>query len=171
MKPSLTTAAGTAVLLSLLAACGKEAPAPTATRPAAPAAAADHDDHDHDHDAAGGHGYGHHGEPVELGTTRIGAYQVHAARDEGAVTAGGDVPIDVRVDGDVSGITAVRFWIGTEDGDGAMRARGEREDPSVLNHWHAHADVPDPMPADSRLWVELELRSGERVRGSFDLHQ
>lgn len=169
MKPSLSIATGAAVLLSLLAACGKESPAPTATRPAPTVTAPVHDDHDHG--AAGGHGQGHHGDAIELGTTRIGAYQVHAARDEGSVTAGGDVPIDIRVDGDVSGISAVRFWIGTEDGDGSTRARGEREDPSVLNHWHAHADVPDPMPAGSRLWVELELRSGERVRGSFDLHQ
>jgi hypothetical protein len=64
---------------------------------------------------------------------------------------------------------AVRFWIGTEDAVGSMKAKSEIENPAEPNRWHTHADVPNPIPTGSKLWVEIESDTGEKVTGSFDL--
>ena len=130
----------------------------------------DHD-HDHDDDHDHGHGHGHHGESIPLGTVTIGGYSVRAGRDEGTITPGGDSPIDVWVeDGDLTRINAVRFWIGLESGAGSVRARAEVEFADKPNQWHTHAEIPEPMPAGSRLWVELDIEGQGRMTGSFDLH-
>lgn len=144
-----------------LTACDKkESPAEpsadtNAKKPAAP---------DHSPEA----GSGHHGKPVPLGNTKIGDYDVRAARDEGAMTPGSDSPIDVWLTGDISKVTAVRFWIGTEGGEESIKARADIEDPDEPNHWHTHAEIPDPMPARSQLWVEIETAAGSSM-SAFDL--
>ena len=85
--------------------------------------------------------------------------------------AGGDAPIDVWLTGgDISKVTAVRFWIGTESGAESVKARAEIEIPSEPNHWHTHAEVPSPIPAESRLWVEIEAE-GQKMVGSFELKE
>lgn len=112
---------------------------------------------------------GHGGPIVELGTTTIGPFSVRASRDHGEIKAGGDAPIDVWLTGgDISKVTVVRFWIGTEQGDNFVKAKADIEIPSEPNHWHTHAEVPDPMPAGSKLWVEIEV-DGQKQVGSFDL--
>lgn len=122
----------------------------------------DHDhDHDHDHaDEAMGH---HHGETVELGEQSVAGMTVMASRD-GEVEAGGDVPIDVKIDGGLGGASSVRFWIGTEDGKGSVKAKAGDEE----GHWHTHCEAPSPMPEGSKLWVEIE-KGGERQVVGFDL--
>lgn len=112
-----------------------------------------------------------HGGPIiELGTTTIGPFTVRASRDQGELTPGGDAPIDVWLTGgDISKVTAVRFWIGTEQGDNSVKAKADIEIPSEPNHWHTHAEVPSPLPDDSRLWVEIEVE-GQKLVGSFDLN-
>jgi hypothetical protein len=116
-------------------------------------------------------GLGHHGTPIELGTTTIGPFTVRAARDEGGINAGGDAPIDVWLEGDIATVTAVRFWIGDEDAQSSIKARADIEDPAQPNHWHTHAEVPNPMPAGSMLWVEIETADGANQVGSFDLKE
>lgn len=133
-------------------------PAATATKPAdAPPAA-----------APAGHG----GEVIELGTTKIGEYTVRASRDKGEIKAGADAPIDVWIT-DAAGapatVAVVRFWIGAADAKGSVKARADIEDPKQPNHFHTHAEIPDPLPADSLLWVELETVTGQKVTGSFPL--
>ncbi len=128
----------------------------------------DHD-HDHDHDHAEGTGgsmggSGHHsGVIVELGTQSAGGMSVKASYD-GEMAPGGDIPIDVWVDGGLGGASSVRFWIGAEDGKGSVKAKAEDED----GHWHTHAEAPSPMPEGSKLWVEIE-KGGERQVVGFDL--
>jgi hypothetical protein len=146
---------------------------------AAPAAAHDHDhDHaaaDHDH-AAAGHDHaaasqdpakpneGHeHGTTTELGEQESGGFKVKASRD-GSVKAGVDAAIDVWVNGGKAG-NAVRFWIGTEDAKGSIKAKAEVE----VDHWHTHAEVPNPLPAGSKLWVEVDGDGGAKAVVSFDL--
>lgn len=118
------------------------------------------------------HTAGHGGAVIPLGNTTIGTFQVMATRDEGLIVAGKDSPIDVTVT-PVSGSSitavAVRFWIGTESAVGSMKAKSEIENPAEPNRWHTHADVPNPIPAESMLWVEIETDNGEKVTGSFDL--
>jgi len=116
----------------------------------------------------------HHAGPViELGTGTIGAFTVKATRDQGEIIAGRDAPIDVTVTGPAGGakVVSVRFWIGTGDAKGSVKARGEIEDPSEPNRWHTHAEIPSPMPAGSKLWVEIETDAPQTVTGSFDLKQ
>lgn len=135
----------------------------------------DHGDHGHDHDHGdAGHdpGHGHHGAAIELGSGTIGPFGVQAMRDEGAVEAGKEAAVDVIVTPAAEGgakVAAVRFWIGTEDAAGSVKARAEIENAAEPNRWHTHAEIPSPLPAGSRLWVEIEDDKGALHTGSFDL--
>lgn len=111
-----------------------------------------------------------HHKVIELGSRTMGPYSVRAARDEGVITPGKDAPIDVWVDGpSASKVAAVRFWIGTEDAKGSVKARAQIEFPDQPNHWHTHAEIPSPLPAGSHLWVEIEDDNGVKSTGSFEL--
>ena len=127
----------------------------------------DHADHDHDHDhaaPAAAEDAGHaHGATTQLGEQELGGYKIKASRD-GDVKAGGDVPIDVWVTGGAK-IASVRFWIGTEDAKGSLKAKAEIE----TDNWHTHAEVPNPLPADSKLWVEIEAEGGAKTLAGFAL--
>jgi hypothetical protein len=156
--------------LALLTACEQERPAASVSGGAS--------DHGHDHGPDGEHtdaatGHGHHGGTViELGSATIGAFDVKATRDEGQVVAGKDSPIDVTVTpsaGSTVKAAAVRFWIGTEDAKGSVKAKGDIENPAEPNRWHTHVEIPSPIPAGSKLWVEIETDQGDRFRGRFDL--
>jgi hypothetical protein len=60
---------------------------------------------------------------------------------------------------------AVRFWVGTDDGKGSVKAKAEEE---TTDNWHTHAKLPDLLPAGSKFWVEVEPPTGETFRVSFD---
>ncbi len=147
----------------LLAACGDRG-----SQTAAPSA-----DHGHDHAAGSPQHAGKpgpatdpeegHGPVVELGSTEQGGYTIKASRD-GDLKAGGEAPIDVWVTGGEP-VSAVRFWIGTQDAAGSLKAKAAIE----RDNWHTHAEVPDPMPAGSKLWVEIESAKGTTVLVGFDL--
>ncbi len=114
----------------------------------------------------------HGGEIIELGTTRIGDLTVRASRDQGEIRPRGDAPIDVWVttaDGKPASVKAVRFRIGTEDARGSVKAKAEIEVPAETNHWHTHAEVPNPIPEGAKLWVEIEADDGSKSSGSFEL--
>ena len=106
---------------------------------------------------------GEHGKPIELGKSTIGDYDVRASRDEGVISPGGAAPIDVWLTGDLSKVLAVRFWIGTKTGDASIKALAGIENKDEPNHWHTHAEVPDPLPAGSQLWVEIETEDATGV--------
>lgn len=115
---------------------------------------------------------GHGGEVIELGTATIGNLTVRASRDQGEVKAGGDVPIDVWVltsDGKPATVAIVRFWIGAADAKGSIKAKADIENSKEPNHWHTHAEVPDPLPPDAKLWVEVEAERHVKSHASFDL--
>jgi hypothetical protein len=174
-------------LLALGAGCGGKPAAPPKAPPSGGSAGGDHDaghdhgtdDHDDGHDHAGGHdddaghapagGAGHGGAVIQLGQGSIGPFDEKATRDEGKIVAGKDAPVDVTVTptaGSTSKATTVRFWIGTEDAKGSVKAKAEEE---TTDNWHTHAEVPDPLPAGSRFWVEVEPPTGEPFKASFDL--
>jgi hypothetical protein len=110
-------------------------------------------------------GPGHGGGVIELGETTVGGMKVRASRDEGEIKAGGDSPIDIWVDGGLGNAAGVRFWIGTQDARGSIKAKAAVED----GHWHTHGEVPNPIPPDSKLWVEIEGKDGKNTVVSFDL--
>lgn len=108
----------------------------------------------------------HGGETIDLGTQKLGEFNVRASRDKGALEPGGEAPVDVWVDGGMGqGVAAVRFWIGSQDAKGSIKAKAEVEH----EKWHTHVELPMPMPADAKLWVEIEKSTGEKTSGSFDL--
>lgn len=135
------------------------APAVGGAKPAKPDSHAHADGTTHDH--ADDH---HHGETTPLGEQTVGGFTVRASRD-GDIVPGKDAPIDVWVTGGPR-IAAVRFWIGTKDGRGSVKARAELE----KDNWHTHAEIPSPLPEGSQLWVEIEGAAGERVVVGFDLN-
>lgn len=119
---------------------------------------------------ADGHTHGT-GKVIELGQATVANFAVKATRDEGPITAGKDAPIDVTVtpaEG-AKGPVAVRFWIGTRDAKGSVKARAAIEDPKEPTRWHTHAEIPNPIPGDARLWVEVEAIGGVKTVESFDL--
>lgn len=128
------------------------------------AAGEKHDGHDH---AAGEKHDDHgHGPTVELGTQTIGVFGVKASRD-GDVVAGKDAPIDVwvTVPAGAPKVAVVRFWVGTRDAKGSVKAKAELE----KENYHTHVEVPSPLPAGSKLWVEIETDKNEKVVGGFEL--
>ncbi|MDP1661879.1 MAG: hypothetical protein Q8L55_08175 [Phycisphaerales bacterium] len=157
--------------VSSLAGCEK--------KPATTAAKTDHSGHDHDHDHDHGPNgeksapkAGHGGAVIALGEQTIGAFTAKATRDDGQVVAGKDAPIDVTITPNAGATTkaaSVRFWIGTQDAKGSVKAKAEVEDPKDPNRWHVHAEVPNPMPDGSKLWVEIEDDKGSTSVGGFDL--
>jgi len=114
-------------------------------------------------------GHEGHGKSIELGTATSGGFSLRAARDEGALKAGGDSAIDLWITGGTAKVIGVRFWIGTEDAKGSIKAKAEIEFPAEPNHWHTHAEIPDPMPTGAKLWVEVEDELGNKSVASFEL--
>jgi len=112
-------------------------------------------------------GPGHGGGVIELGETTVGGMKVRASRDVGEFKAGGDSPVDIWIDGGLGNASGVRFWIGTEDAKGSLKAKTAVED----GHWHTHGEIPDPLPVDSKLWVEIEHSDGKNSMVSFDLRK
>ena len=152
--------------LSTLNGCEEKKPAAT------PAKA---DDHGHDHGPSGEHAApkaGHGGAVIALGEQAIGSFNAKVTRDAGEIVAGKDAPIDVTITptaGSPLKATAVRFWIGTQDGKGSVKAKAEVEDPKDPTRWHTHTELPNPLPAGSKLWIEIEDDKGGTAVGSFDL--
>lgn len=123
------------------------------------------DGHDHkdgdDHDHKDGHG---HGPKTELGSQTAAGMTITAIR-EGDVTPGGEATFDISVTGGTAKAAAVRLWVGAQDAKGSIKAKGEAEG----DGWHAHVEVPKPLPAGSKLWVEVEAAGGEKQVVGFDL--
>lgn len=110
-----------------------------------------------------------HGPALELGSSAAGDWTVRASRDESAIFAGGEAPVDVWVTGGTGNVKAVRFWIGVEDAAGSVKALAAIENASDPTHWHTHVEVPQPLPEGSKLWVEVESEAGVQSIASFDL--
>lgn len=109
----------------------------------------------------------HGGKVIDLGAAPAGPFQLATTRDDGLIAAGGDAPIDVRVTG--GAVKAVRFWIGLESAVGSVKALAAIEDPAEPNRWHTHAEVPNPIPDGTKLWVEVEAEDGAKHLAGFDL--
>lgn len=143
--------------------------------PSTPAPATHSHDDGHDHGPNGEHKDGDHGHSekrIALGEQSIGGFTVTAGREEGTLAAGKSPAFDLTVApaaGGTAKVASVRFWVGTQDAKGSVKAKAELEDPKNPNGWHAHAELPNPLPQGSKLWVEVEDDKGVKTVGSFDL--
>jgi hypothetical protein len=115
--------------------------------------------------AAARQGTADHPNRIELGVKKVGALELRAAQDE-PVKPGGEGAFDLVITGGKP--KAVRFWVGTEDAKGSVKARAEEETP---DNWHTHVEVPDPLPSGSKFHAEVEPATGAKFAVSFDLKQ
>ena len=100
---------------------------------------------------------------VPIGEATAGGLKLVATMDE-PVKPGGEGAFDVTITGGKP--KAVRFWVGVENGEGSVKAKAEEE---TADTWHTHVEVPDPLPADAKLWVEVEPPSGKPFKVSYDI--
>lgn len=120
----------------------------------------DHDDHAHhtdhadhaDHDGDDMHGDDHHGEPHPLGKLTAHGVTFEVVQ-LGHIEAGHEGSAELVFASGKERISTVRAWIGVESGEGSMKGSWGLEDE---NRMHGHIEVPDPIPAGSKLWIELD---------------
>ena len=151
----------TSFLLALSTVACESGTTPPKPQTPAPAPAPSGDGHDHDH---GGEGHSH-GDEHALGTVEIGGVTLTITQD-GDVAGGKEASFDIAVTTGTAP-TAVRAWIGAEDGAGSVKAKAEKESAG----FHAHVDAPATLAADAKLWIELELADGTKATGSIALHR
>lgn len=146
----------TLILTSLLAlGCGgSPAPAPSApTSPPAPTEAAPAE-------STLGQPMSIHGMTMyNFPPLTIGAYEVQPMFEDDITD--GHYNIRVR-NGEVK---AVRIWVGNENADGVVVAKTELEN----DYHHGHVELPDPIPADAQLWIEIEAPDGTLHKGATPL--
>lgn len=115
---------------------------------------ADHaDDHDHDH-----------GEEHPLPAATIGDMTVELAQAHGALKAGEEGHLVIKLPYSDNGATVIRAWIGGEDRTLSFVGRGEYA-PSH-DDYDVHAMAPDPLPENTMWWIEVEKPDGTKVVGS-----
>jgi hypothetical protein len=128
------------VTVALMTGCGGSQPAapvaPAAPAAAAPAAAAE--------------------VPAmrNFAAVKIGPYDVQPMFEEEIVNGHYNIKVS---DGEVK---AVRGWVGPEDASGVMVVKTEIEN----DYHHGHFEVPNPVPADAKLWIEIESPTGRPSR-------
>lgn len=123
------------------------------------------DDHGHGHGHDHGHSHSHEPEMKEtLGLETVGPYEVVAVQNS-KLRPGGEMHFDVEILGDPQP-PAVRFWIGSEAGEGSAKADPAHEKDRV---YHVDVNLPAELPDGSRLWVEIDRAGAEPLRASFEL--
>ena len=137
----------------LFASCGDSEKKPEA--PPAPNEAAKQEEEDHAHDEA------------ELGKFAIDGIMVEAAQGHGAVEAGKEGHLVIKLPYKDQGATVVRAWIGTEDR--TLSSVGKGEYAASHEDYDIHAVAPDPLPDGTKWWLEIEKPDGTKTVGSFPI--
>ena len=118
----------------------------------------------HENDGADGGGDGHVHDEVSLGTAKVGELDVDFAQGHGAVRAGEEGHLVVKLPYSDEGATVVRAWIGTQDRTLSLAQKGDYA-PSH-DDYDIHADAPDPLPEGVMWWIEVEKPDGTKLVGS-----
>lgn len=121
--------------------------------------------HDHGDEHAKDDGHGHDHDEVPLGTAKLGDLEVECWQGHGKLAAGKEMHLVVKLPFNDGGATVVRAWIGTSDRMGSRVAKGEYA-PSH-DDYDIHAEAPDPLPADTRWWIEVDRPDDPPVVGSI----
>lgn len=143
------------LLLVLAAASLVACKAPDKYKPAADA---------HAHTAGDGHDHDHaHGEPHPLGSAKAGDVTIEATQLGDLDEA--DQAFELALAEGSPQPKALRLWVGTETAEGSIKALA----PSTAGKQEIHVEMPKPLPADAKLWVEAEQENGTSAVASFDL--
>lgn len=104
----------------------------------------------------------HEAAKFDLGTLKIGGFDLQVGQVAEA-KPGEEAIFIITVKGGTGKPRSVRAWIGIESGQGSIRTAAEEE---KANEWHAHHQVSKPLPANSKLWLEVETTAG-RTKASL----
>ena len=107
-------------------------------------------------------GHAHAEEP--LGSAMLGDLEVELAQGHGAVVAGKEGHLVVKLPYSDAGSTVVRAWIGTEDRTSSYVGKGEYAPDH--DDYDLHVTAPDPLPASPMWWIELVKPDGTKIVGS-----
>lgn len=107
---------------------------------------------------------GHEHDETALDPATIGGMTVELAQGHGAVEAGKEGHLVVKLPYNDNGATVVRAWIGTEDRTLSFVGKGDYA-PSH-DDYDIHAMAPDPLPENTMWWIEIEKPDGTKVVGS-----
>jgi len=94
-----------------------------------------------------------HGEHQELGDITVFGRTAKVTQ-LGHIEAGKEGAVEVAFATGKERVSTVRAWIGIETGVGSMKGKMGIDGELKL---HGHIEVPDPIPADSKLWMTFEL--------------
>ncbi len=119
-------------------------------------------DQPHDEESRDDHD---HGQEESLGSFQAGDLEIEAAQAHGAIEAGKEGHLVIKLPYSDDGATVVRSWIGTEDR--TMSSVGKGEYAPSHDDYDIHTMAPDPLPADAKWWVEVEKPGGTTVVGSI----
>ncbi len=122
--------------------------------------------HDHHAGRADKHDDEHAHDEVSLGSVKIGDMVVELAQGHGAVKAGAEGHLVVKLPYNDKGATIVRAWLGTQDR--AMSLVGKAEYAPEHDDYDVQAMAPDPLPANVQWWIEIEKPDGTKLVGSAD---
>ena len=168
MKTKLSLALALAFSLYGLTGCGNGSDEPHEDGTHTHADGTVHKDGDHDHpkpEKPDDHDHGHdHGEEVALPTATIGGMQVELAQGHGAIQGGKESHLVVKLPYNDKGETIVRAWIGTEDRTLSTVGKGNYA-PSH-DDYDIHTMAPNPLPASTMWWIEIEKPDGTKAVGS-----
>lgn len=126
-------------------------------------------DHEHEHGESHEHGEGHkheegheHGEHFELGTTTTAnlKYEVFQLGKLGEKEAA----FEIVADKNAAKPKALRVWVGIESAEGSVKARAEGGP-----EYDVHVELPNPMPKNAKLWIEVQPTEGKKQKAAFDL--
>ena len=106
----------------------------------------------------------HEHDEVPLGTFAIGDLAVELAQGHGAVEAGKESHLVVKLPYQDAGATVVRAWIGTEDRTGSLV--GKATYAASHDDYDVHATAPTPLPEPCAWWVEIQRPDGSTLLGS-----
>ena len=87
--------------------------------------------------------------------------EVELAQGHGAVAAGVEGHLVVKLPYTDDGATVVRAWIGTEDRTLSKVGKGDYA-PSH-DDYDIHADAPDPLPEGVMWWIEVQKPDGTKL--------
>jgi hypothetical protein len=118
----------------------------------------------HNHAAEGAHA---HGKAEAVGSVDISVYKV-AVSASGAIAAGKEWHVELRLNPNQPAPKAIRVWVGAENGRGSVKAKAEAEK-DAKGEYGAHLEIPSPLPADSKLWITIEPDNGQSAKGSLSL--
>lgn len=143
---------GTVLSLAIAGVCFGGATADAQAPAAVRLAADDHSDHKHEDK----------GQTKELGSKEVAGYTVKVIQ-ESAVKPGEEAAFAVIPSGQKDKPKAIRAWVGVQDAEGSVKGKAVEEG----EEWHAHVEVPKPIPAGSQFWIEIETSAGKK-KAAFD---